>query len=298
MENCQKILRKSLLKYGSIKEIIKKAGIFAITDSIIQIFVDLASKRLYRPSSTNYGLQEVFFRSKYIDQFERYACVVNNIQKTGSKVSVLEIGAGGEGLSKFSNLLEQCDFFLFDVRKEAVTGLKKKQVIIGDGCRLPFRDKSFDVIVSVDAVEHIPKSVRHSFYAELQRVCKKSLIITCPLQSNNGVFQGETYDIVFQHFYEHDYGFKEPNTAQHIASKHPTLEEINRELNNPTICGYKNCDVWLKYMLFASKPFIGFFCGVLYYLFWKKNSVAPPYWGAIITSDFENYRKLCDNRRY
>jgi ubiquinone/menaquinone biosynthesis C-methylase UbiE len=270
MENYQKIIRRTLLKYGSIKEIIKKRGVLVIIDSAIQMFMDLASKRLYRPSSTNYGLQEVFFRSKCIDQFERYACAVNEIQKMGSKVSVLEIGAGGEGISHFSNHLEKCDFFLLDVRKEVFTSLSKKQAIIGDGCSLPFRDDTFDVIVSVDAVEHIPKSIRHSFYTELQRVCKKRLVITCPLQSNNGVFQGEKYDIVFQHFYEHDHGVEEPNTAQHIASNHPTLEEINRELNNPAICGYKNCNVWLKYVLFASKPFIGFFCGVLYYLFWKK----------------------------
>lgn len=255
--------------------------------SAIQPFLDNASKRFYRPRGTDYGLSEAIFRSKHIDQFERYVCAIKEIRKIESEVSVLEIGAGGEGISYFSNLLKSCNFFLFDVRKDAFNGLKKKQTIIGDGCRLPFRDKAFDVIVSVDAVEHIPKLIRHNFYKELKRVCKKRLIITCPLQSSDAAFQGEKYDIIFQYFYERAHGVKEPNTEQHIASGHPTLEEINRELPNPAIYGYKNCDVWLKYMLFACKPFIGFFCGMLYYLFWKKAKDKPPYWGAIITSDLE-----------
>lgn len=228
----------------------------------------------------------MFFRSKQINRFDRYSFAVNEIKKMESNLSVLDMGAGGEGISYFSNLLEKCEFFLFDIKKDAFKGLRNKQAIIGDGCRLPFKDKAFDVVVSIDAVEHIPKFIRHSLYTELQRVCKKRLIITCPLQSKDGVFQGRKYDVIFQHFYEQAHGTKEPNTAQHIASNHPTLDEINRELRNPVIRGYKNCDAWLKYMLFAGKPIIRFFCGMLYYLFWKKND-EPPYWGAIITLDLE-----------
>ena len=33
-------------------------------------------------------------------------------------------------------------------------------VVVADGCHLPFIDKAFDVCVSVDTIEHIPKSIR------------------------------------------------------------------------------------------------------------------------------------------
>ena len=289
METIQKTIRTGLLKYGSLSEIIKKNGVLVMIDSVIQLFLDNASKRFYRPRGTDYGLSEVFFRSKYIDQFKRYACAIKEVREMESEISVLEIGAGGEGISYFSNLFKKCDFFLFDVRKDAFNGLNKRQAIIGDGCRLPFRDKAFDVIVSVDTVEHIPKSLRHNFYKELKRVCKKRIILTCPIQSSDGIFQGKKYDITFQYLYERNYGVRETNTAQHIAAGHPTLEEIKRAIPDSAIYGYQNCECWLKYMLFSSKPFLGLFCGLLYYFLWKRNNDKPPYWGAIIVSDPQRY---------
>ena len=36
-------------------------------------------------------------------------------------------------------------------------------------------------------------------------------------------------------------------------------------------------------MLFARRPITGFFTGLLYFLFWKKDDNKPPYWGSVIT---------------
>ncbi|HDH44617.1 MAG TPA: class I SAM-dependent methyltransferase [Thermococcus sp.] len=280
----QKEVRTKLLKYGGLKEIIKKYGVMTIIDVAISKFLNLISKRFYRPKATNYGLSEVFFHPRGIDRWSRYIHVINEIRKINAEsFSVLDVGAGGAGISGFASLLRKgCKFFLLDVRKDVFKGLRNVHSIVGDGCRLPFRGKVFDVVVSVDTVEHIPKSIRHSFFKELKRVCKKKIVITCPLQSYDSVFRGREYDIVFQYFYEKNYGVKEPNTAQHIAAGHPTPEEIIRELPGCAIYGYKNCNTWLKYMLFSLKPFLGLFTGLLYYLFWKRNDDKPPYWGAII----------------
>jgi len=281
------MIQTKLLKYGSLKEIIKKNGVITIVDFAISNFLDLMSKRFYKFNSADYRLSEAFFRSRDIDRWSRYAHVANEIQKIkGKELSVLDVGSGGQGIFGFlSPLRRDCDFFLLDVRKDALKGLKKRQAIIGDGCRLPFRDKAFDVIVSVDTVEHIPKSLRHNFYKELKRVCKKRIILTCPIQSSDGIFQGKKYDITFQYLYERNYGVRETNTAQHIAAGHPTIEEIKKALPHSTIYGYKNCDIWLKYMLFSPKPFLGLFCGLLYYFLWKRNDDKPPYWGAIVVSN-------------
>jgi ubiquinone/menaquinone biosynthesis C-methylase UbiE len=291
MDAYKKEIQKALLKYGSFTEAIIQKGVLATIDFALSIVLAAISK-FYKPTGTNFTLREAVFYSKRIDQFERYAGAIKEIQKIeANKLSILEVGAGGEGTSFYSNLLRRpCDFFLLDTKKDAVNGLKKKHVIIGDGCKLPFKDKTFDVVVSVDTLEHIPKYNRQNFFDEVKRVGKKRLIITCPLQSDDGLFQGKKYDAIFQYFYECKHGVKEPNTAQHIASSHPTVEEIT-QLPNPIIQGYKNCNVWLKYMLFSDKPFIGFFSGVLYFFFWKKNNEKPPYWGAVITS---NPEKLFD----
>jgi len=293
MEGCRKEIQTKLQEYGNLKEIVKKKGVRTIIDFAIFQVLNLSSKRFYRSSNANYGLSEALFRSRDIDLWSRYMHVTNEIRKIRArKLSVLDVGAGGQGISVFlSSSRRDCDLFLLDVRKDAFKGLRRVHRIVGDGCKLPFRDKAFDIVVSVDTAEHIPKLSRHNFYKELKRVCKKRIVITCPIQSSDGIFQGKKYDITFQYLYETKYGVKEPNTAQHIAAGHPTIEEIKRELPQSAIYGYKNCDIWLKYMLFSPKPFLGLFTGLLYNSFWKRNDDKPPYWGAIIVSNPQEHSR-------
>jgi len=287
MKGYRKEIQTKLLKYGSLKQIIRENGVLTIIDFAISNFLDLMSKQFYKSNGADYRLSEAFFRSRGIDRWSRYAHVANEIRKMkGKELSVLDVGSGGQGISSFlSSLRKDCDLFLLDVRKDALKGLRKAHPVIGDGYKLPFIDKAFDVVVSVDTIEHIPKSNRYTFFKELKRVYKKKIVITCPIQSDDGIFQGRKYDIAFQHLYERNYGVKEPNTAQHIAAGHPTIEEIKKVLPHSVIYGYKNCDVWLKYKLFSLKPLLGLFCGLVYYQFWKKNDNKPPYWGAITVSN-------------
>lgn len=272
-------------KYGSICEAIKKSNVLLVLDFVINILIDSFSKKCYKPKNSNYGILDAVFQ-RSIDQFERYASVANEIKKVKQKqLSVLDVGAGSKGISLFSGLFAEknCDILLLDIGRQFLAS--KEQTAIGDGCNLPFRNGAFDIVVSVDVIEHVPKYLRGNLYKELKRVCKKKLIITCPLQSDDGIFQGRTYDIIFQSLYERTYGTKEQNTEQHIVSNHPTLKEVNTELPGAIIYGYKNCETWLKYMLFSSKPLMRFFSGLLYYSFLKRNNYEPPFWGAIIILD-------------
>jgi ubiquinone/menaquinone biosynthesis C-methylase UbiE len=219
-----------------------------------------------------------------VDEFERYAIVLDELSKADrSFESILEIGAGGQGLSLFSNLIEgNPDFYLFDLDKHALANARKAKAVVGDGCHLPFKDKLFDVIVLVDAIEHIPKQVRHGLFSELRRVGKQMIVFTCPLQSDDGVFEGKKYDLLFQQRFQTKYHRPEPNTEQHLSAGHPTLQEIRQELPGSTIHPYKNCDVWLNYMLLAHMPFGAFLSDVVYYFLWRKKKDNPPYWGAMV----------------
>jgi len=282
MQSFREEFQIGLQKYGNLKGIMKKSGVKAIIDSAISQFLNLISKRLYKSNSPKFGLSEIFFRSRDIDRWSRYTHVTNEISKIKEgKLSVLDVGSGGREIPGFASTW---NYSLVDIQKDALKNLKRGHKVVGDACKLPFRDRTFDIVISIDTAEHIPRSNRHNYFEELKRVHKRQIIITCPIQSNDDLFKGKTYDLIFQHFYEKEKGLKEQNTAQHIASGHPTIDEIQKELPNSAIHGYKNCDVWLRYMLFSLKPFIGLFTGALYYLFWKRKDDKPPYWGAIIVS--------------
>ena len=47
--------------------------------------------------------------------------------------------------------------------------------------KLPFKDNSFDVAVSCDTLEHIPKKDRLTFINEMARVCRKGVVLCAPL---------------------------------------------------------------------------------------------------------------------
>ncbi|MCL5075539.1 MAG: class I SAM-dependent methyltransferase [Chloroflexi bacterium] len=52
--------------------------------------------------------------------------------------------------------------------------------VVADGRSLPFSDASIDVVVSADTLEHIPKTSRTQFLAELSRVSGAYLILIAP----------------------------------------------------------------------------------------------------------------------
>ena len=53
--------------------------------------------------------------------------------------------------------------------------------IVYDGKALPFADNEFEVAVSVDVLEHVPKSLRSEHLTELARVARDKVIVCCPL---------------------------------------------------------------------------------------------------------------------
>lgn len=52
--------------------------------------------------------------------------------------------------------------------------------VCGNGCALAFPDASFDVIISCDALEHVPAADRPSFWREMIRVARYGVVLTAP----------------------------------------------------------------------------------------------------------------------
>lgn len=51
---------------------------------------------------------------------------------------------------------------------------------LADGARLPFADGAFDVVVSLDTLEHVPQPQRSRLLAELGRVSRGWAVVACP----------------------------------------------------------------------------------------------------------------------
>lgn len=52
--------------------------------------------------------------------------------------------------------------------------------VLGDGCTLPFREKSVDFVFSDNVIEHVSEERRERFVNELKRVARAGFLITTP----------------------------------------------------------------------------------------------------------------------
>ena len=112
----------------------------------------------------------------------RFESILKSLHKT--KGSVLDVGCGRGALGKI--LEKSLEVFYFDKESASLKTLKRRNRLVGDAAMLPFRDKVFDFVVSVDTLEHLASSKRESFIKELLRVAAQKVVFTfCQLHVAN-----------------------------------------------------------------------------------------------------------------
>lgn len=123
-------------------------------------------------NSNDYGLLDPTYVSRYLilagllDSYRHH----NGGSK---KLKVLEVGGSGSMLDKFVDI----DLTIIDTLPNAEN---LQNYIQGDALAMPFEDKSFDVVVSCDVLEHIPAASRDIFIKESARVTKDMLVVAAP----------------------------------------------------------------------------------------------------------------------
>lgn len=89
--------------------------------------------------------------------------------------------------------------------------------IIAAGTYLPFKNKSFDLVVSLDTIEHLPAKNRPQFISESLRVAQKQVIIAAPM----GTAAHQQAEMNLAKFHPRDRYIQE-----HIKYGLPTLIDI------------------------------------------------------------------------
>jgi len=285
--NALEEVRLNIKKHGGIRQIIRKYGFTRLSDVVLSQSIGYLRNKFYKWSDDNYGFKEALFFPKRIDKYNRYSKISKELKniKSNGKIHILDVGSGGEGVARFlrySSEYEKFDIVLVDIGKSKMENVKLGTPLVGDGCNLPFKDHTFDVVTSVDAIEHIPKEIRRKFLEELKRVTKNAVLLHFIMHDPDKSFWGRDVDLKFQQWHTKTFGAPELSTAEHINAGHTNLLEIQNVFPNATIEGTQNVDVWFKYMTMGYKPIVGFFAGFIYLYKYKRKDNLPPFHGCFL----------------
>jgi len=105
------------------------------------------------------------------DVFFRHLLVARELEKVPDLKTVLDVGGSLGEFRKFRSDLKL-------VTADVIGG-----DIIYDGDKLPFKNSSFDAVVSIDTLEHVPPPKRIELIGEFIRVSGKALVVVAPYAS-------------------------------------------------------------------------------------------------------------------
>ena len=91
---------------------------------------------------------------------------------------------------------------------------------------LPFRDRSIEVVTSLDALEHVPPAERAAFVAELVRATRRRLVLCCPL----GTPDHAEAEREIQAWHRELTGADHPWLVEHLTYGLPTQDDLERML--------------------------------------------------------------------
>jgi len=117
---------------------------------------------------------------------------------------ILEVGSGSLGLGEFFGK----PFVGCDVSFDPKTFSSFILPVCASGTRLPFRDRTFGVVLCLDTMEHVPREFRPPFVRELLRVTRSVLILGAPMEEKAALADRRLHD------YFQSKGLKEPSWLQ------------------------------------------------------------------------------------
>lgn len=275
-----------------ISQLIKKYGLIKFTFlAVFYSILKFIRERCYTWKKDNFGVKEAVFWSTNINQFLRYSKIVGELKKiepaAGRKTRLLEVGAGGEGIAqflKYSGDSGKYDIYLADKNASLLKKVKLGKPIILENSTLPFADNEFDVVISSDTLEHIPKDERPKFINELKRVGKIVLLHFVMHDPPNN-FLGRDIDFEFNKWHLKEFKTDEPWTLEHLKVESPTCSEIQSYLPGASTMGTQNINVWFKCQTLSSYPLSGFFTGFSFINKWKQYYNDPPFHGCFVKWD-------------
>jgi SAM-dependent methyltransferase len=115
-----------------------------------------------------------------MSQIVRYAPVIELIAERRPR-SVLEVGSGSQGLGRFlARRFVGVERDFTDYTRAARRPSPWMLPVCADAAHLPFRATTFDLVLMIDVLEHVPPAIRGELVGECVRVARGTLAVGFP----------------------------------------------------------------------------------------------------------------------
>lgn len=164
------------------------------------------------------------------DHYARYRLAADIVEATrrGVRQRVLDVGGGPGSLQAF---LPDDEVVASDLNQPTFWHEAAPSLVLADGGRLPFPDRAFDVVVTLDTLEHVPAEQRRALLTEVVRVSRGWILVACPC-ATPGVAEADAalLSLVRAKFGEE---FETVSILQeHLGFGHPDPERILKALRD------------------------------------------------------------------
>jgi SAM-dependent methyltransferase len=156
-----------------------------------------------------------------VDAALRYRAVLELIEPLyRPDLRILEVGSGAIGVTGFLNFPVIGVDTAFERTDTGATPYLTRVEASADA--LPFESGSFDVVISVEMLEHIPASARPRVLGEMFRMLRPGgrMVVTFPADA-----AARELDLKLNAAYRKRYGVDHPWVAEHIAEGVPSTAE-------------------------------------------------------------------------
>lgn len=200
------------------------------------------------------------------DIYERHKKIAEMI---GKDENILDLGGELDHLSQFTNS-----------KKIIVANLNTGNVIIKKN-KLPFKKNAFNVVCSIDVLEHIPKKDRSDFLKRLLEVTKKKAILSFPVGTPKHIdYEKRVQKWLAQKNKKIDY------LEEHVKNGLPTESDIAKLTNNYKTQVYFSGNAFFNeflFKLFLFDPQIKFIRKLVYFSKLIFNLVTNPLFYLILS---------------
>ena len=153
-----------------------------------------------------------------IDSALRYESAISIIGKR-KRASIVEVGCGSRGISAYANRPS----IGVDLSFNETVPPRLQQRVLASGVHLPFKDRSVDLVISTDMLEHVACSIRPLIIKEMFRIVHENgaVYITVPVGQ-----ESEQADKRVDNAFKARHGVSHPMLRDHLEHGLPRPKEI------------------------------------------------------------------------